>query len=54
VAYNAVCFLQEFVQILNTKDIRLDWLHIMLDQDLVEYGGDVHCCAADLELAGMK
>jgi hypothetical protein len=29
VAYNAVCLLQKLVQVLHTKNIRLDWLCIM-------------------------
>jgi hypothetical protein len=53
VAYNAVCLLQKLVQIIETEGVGLDWVRIVLDQYLVEYGRDVHCCARHMQRVGV-
>jgi hypothetical protein len=48
VAYYAVCFLDKLIQVLDAKHIRLDWLHIVFGQHLIEYRRDVHCGATPM------
>jgi len=42
VAYNSIRLLQELIQVLQAEDPRLDRASIMLPQDFVEDGGQVH------------
>jgi len=42
VAYNAVCLLDELVEVLQAELIRSDRVRIVLGQRLVENGCDVH------------
>jgi len=51
VAYYAVCFFNELVEIRDAEFVGLDWSRIVLGQNLVEYGGDVHCGGGESKLS---
>ena len=42
VAYNAICLLDEFVEVLQAEFMWLNRLRVVRDQRLVEDGRDVH------------
>ena len=44
VSYNAVCFLQKFVELLQAKRMRFNRSGIVRSQNLVEDGSQVHGC----------